>query len=166
MRSTYAALGISIALVFAPWLTGLIADVQANRRLPDRVDLSNKDVAAIVELAKDFSRAYEAADGARIIEFYSPDVIYMAQGMPNHEGRQVLREIYQQLFSKYRGHVDVQIEEVKILGDMAFDRARFTSTLTPKAGGEVVVAKGRLLEVLRKENGKWRSLRVMVNSEE
>jgi len=28
------------------------------------------------------------------------------------------------------------------------------------------VTKGRLLEVLRKENGKWKSLRVMVNGEE
>lgn len=166
MRNRYAGLGISIALVLTLWLTRLVPGVQANRGLPDRVDLSNKDVAAIVNVAKDFSHAYDAGDVEHMLEFYSPDIIYMAQGMPNHEGREVLKEIYQQLFSNYRGRVDVQIEEVKILGDMAFDRARFTSTLTPKAGGDVVVTKGRLLEVLRKENGKWKSLRVMVNSEE
>jgi uncharacterized protein (TIGR02246 family) len=166
MPNKCAALGTCIALVFALSVTNLIPDVHANRGLPDSVDLSNQDVAAIVEIAKDFSQAYEAGDVGRMMEFYSPDVIYMAQGMPNHEGREILKKIYQQLFSNYRGHVDVQIEEVKILGDMAFDRARFTSTLTPKAGGEVVVSKGRLLEVLKKENGKWKSLRVMVNSEE
>jgi ketosteroid isomerase-like protein len=44
---------------------------------------------------------------------------------------------------------------------MAFDRANFTLTATPKAGGQAAVSSGQFLEVLRKENGKWKSLRAM-----
>jgi len=166
MHKKCVVLGASIVLVFALGITSLILNVGANSDSANAVDLSNRDVAAIVQVAKDFSEAYASGDVGRIIEFYSPDIVYMAQGMQNHEGRAVLQEIYQQLFSKYHGRVDVQIEEVKVYGEMAFDRARFTSRLTPKAGGETVVSKGRLLEVLRKENGNWKSFRVMVNTEE
>jgi len=108
-------------------------------------------VAAIVQIARDFSEAYKAGDAKRVASFYSRDLIYMAQGMPNHEGKEAIEQIYQDLFSKYSGTVAVQIEEVKVLGDMAYDRATFTVTLRPKAGGETVETKGRFLEVLRKE---------------
>jgi uncharacterized protein (TIGR02246 family) len=129
------------------------------------VDLSDPDVAAIVQIAKDFSEAYRAGDAERIASFYSPNLIYMSQGMPNHEGKEVIEQLYKDLFSKYRGTVAVHIDEVKVSGDMAFDRATFTVTLTPKDGGKASETKGRLLEVLRKENGKWKSLRVITNTE-
>lgn len=56
--------------------------------------------------------------------------------------------------------------EVKIFGDVAYDLAHFTTTLTPKAGGEAITMKGRVFEIGKKEIGAWKSLRVMVNSEE
>lgn len=130
------------------------------------VDLTNPDVTAIVQIAKDFETANKTGDVKRIAEFYSSDVIYMYQGMPNHEGREVIVQMYQDFFSKYTAQVTVHIDEVRICGDMAFDRARFTATATPKAGGEASLTKGRVLEISRKEGGKWRSLRVMVNTEE
>ena len=40
----------------------------------------------------------------------------------------------------------------------AFDRATFTMSMKPKAGGETQEMGGRVFEVLRKEGGKWKSL--------
>jgi len=131
----------------------------------DSVDLSNPDVAAIVQIAKDFAEAYKAGDLKRVVDVYSPDVIYMYQGMPNHEGRDVIEEMYRGFFSENNAQVVIDIQEVKISGDLAFDRATFKVTATPKAGGEATVSEGRVFEVLRKEGGKWKSLRVMVNQE-
>ena len=85
--------------------------------------------------------------------------------MPNHVGREVLEQIYRDFFSKYSAQVEVHIEEVRVSGDMAFDRGHFKVTSTPKAGGELEIREGRVFEVLRKERGKWKSLRVMVNDE-
>src|SRR5580692_4517335 len=42
------------------------------------VDLTNPDVAAIVKIAKDFSDAIAVGDFKRVIDFYSPNVIYMS----------------------------------------------------------------------------------------
>jgi len=156
-------------LLFAAILVGPVAksatdssQVASN----SNVDLTNPDVAAIVQIAKDFEEANKIGDVKRIAEFYSPDVIYMYQGMPDHVGREVIAEMYKDFFSKNNAQVSVHIDEVRICGEMAFDRATFTATATPKAGGEASVTKGRLLEILRKEGGKWKSLRVMVNTEE
>jgi uncharacterized protein (TIGR02246 family) len=129
------------------------------------LDLSNPDVAAIVQSAKDFEQWNKTGDVEHIAEVYSPDVIYMMQGMPNHEGRTVVAQAYKDFFSNNTAQVTVNVQEVRVFGDMAFDRATFTTLATPKGGGETAVIKGRLLEVLRKEAGKWKSYRVMAITE-
>ena len=131
----------------------------------DEVDLSNPDVAAIVQIAKDFSEAIAIGDLKRVIDVYSPDVVYMSPGKPDAQGRDAVAHNWQGALSAYAMQVQVQIVEVKILGDYAYDRAIFTTSMKPKAGGETLERGGRVFEVLRKENGKWKSLRVMVNSD-
>ena len=155
----FLVLGISLIL-----LTASLAPAKSTSN--QDVDLSNPDVGAILQIAQDFSEAYRAGDAKRVASFYSPNVIYMAQGMPNHEGKDLIEQLYKDLFSKYGGTVAVHIDEVEVFGDMAFDRASFTVTLTAKDGGKVTETKGRLLEVLRKEDGKWKSFRVMANTEQ
>jgi len=132
--------------------------------IPD-VDLTNPDVAAIVQIAKDFSDAIAVDDSTRVISFYSPDIVYMSPGVPDTVGRDALAQSWQSMLSSYKMHVEVHLVEVKILGEYAFDRATFTMSMKPKAGGETQEMGGRVFEVLRKEGGKWKSLRVMVNSD-
>jgi uncharacterized protein (TIGR02246 family) len=132
---------------------------------PGELDLSNPDVAAIVQIAKDFSDAIAANDFKRVIDVYSPDVVYMSPGTPDAKGKDAVAQNWREMLSNYTLRVDVQIVEVKILGDYAYDRATFTMSMKPKAGGETQEMGGRVFEVLRKEGGKWKSLRVMVNSE-
>jgi uncharacterized protein (TIGR02246 family) len=130
------------------------------------VDLSNPDVAAIVQIANAFCDAWKRADLAFIMNAYSDDVIKMSQGSPNR-GKADLERGYADLLAKYSVDVDVKVEEVAIIsGTTAFDRARFKVIATPKAGAEPLVSTGRLLEVLRKENGKWKSLRAMSTLDE
>jgi uncharacterized protein (TIGR02246 family) len=159
-------LGLSMYTLTLSGPAALAAQSAASKSATVDVDLSNPDVAAIVQVAKDFSQAYEAGDADRVASFYSPEVIYMAYRMQNHEGRDIVREIYRGAFAANRGHVDVHIVEVKVFGDVAYDRATFTVTMTPKAGGKPTVSKGRLLEILHKEGGQWRTFRVMTNATE
>jgi len=132
---------------------------------PGELDLSNPDVAAIVQIAKDFSEAIAANDFNRVIDVYSPDVVYMSPGAPDAEGKDAVAQNWRDMLSSYNLRVDVHIVEVKVLGDYAYDRATFTMSMKPKAGGETQDMGGRVFEVLRKEGGKWKSLRVMVNSD-
>ena len=95
------------------------------------VDLSNPDVAQIVQIAKDFEQWNKSGDVEHIVDIYSSDVIYMHGGMPNLEGRPAVAESYRDFFSSYT-QVNVKVQEVRVFGDMAFDRATFVTTVTPK----------------------------------
>ena len=118
-------------------------------------------MAAIVQIAQDFCEAWKTGNLATIMDAYSTDAIKMNQGVPNR-GKEELERGYADLLSKYDVHVAVKVEEVKIISDLfAFDRVTFTSRAIPKGGGTALLSRGRLLEVLRKENGKWKSLRAM-----
>lgn len=127
----------------------------------DAAKSPDSDVATLQKVADEFALVFNAGDAKRIAGFYSEEVIYMIPHIPNRVGRATVEQDYEELFAKYTMHVDVHIEEAKIFGDMAFDRATYRTTRTPKAGGETVVINGRLLEILRKEDGRWKSFRVV-----
>ncbi len=125
------------------------------------LDLSDPDVQAIVGIAHEFSKAIENGDLERIVSFYSPDVVKTSPGQPPQRGRRAVEESWKRTLSLYQCHLDVQVDEVKILGSVAYDSASFVMTLTPKAGGEAIHSTGRVFEVVRKEDGKWKSVRVL-----
>ena len=96
-----------------------------------------------------------------IMDVYSADVIKISQGVTNR-GKEELARSYSEFLSKYKVHIVVKIEEVRIISrQMAFDRDKFSSRAISKPRGGTLVSRGRLLEVLRKERGKWKSFRVM-----
>jgi ketosteroid isomerase-like protein len=157
-----------ISWIFAVSLVGapaILAHASPQLASTKDVDLTNPDVAAIVKIAKDFSAAIAVKDFKRIIDVYSPDVVYMSPGVPDIRGKDAEAQSWHDMLSSYDLHVDVRLMEVKILGDYAYDRAVFTMSMKPTAGGKTEEMGGRVFEVLRKENGKWKSLRVMVNSD-
>jgi uncharacterized protein (TIGR02246 family) len=124
----------------------------------------NPDVAAIVDLAQQLKRASTTQNVAQIEDLYSPEVVYMTPGRPDTLGRKIIADNYSKLFAKFDVTLDVQVQEVGVCGDTAYDRAVFVATRTPKSGGTGLTIKGRVLEILRKEQGRWKSFRVMVNS--
>jgi hypothetical protein len=63
------------------------------------VDLTNPDVAAIVQIAKDFSDAIAVGDFKRIIDVYSPDVVYMSPGVPDTQGKEAVAQNWQDMLS-------------------------------------------------------------------
>jgi ketosteroid isomerase-like protein len=55
-------------------------------------------------------------------------------------------------------------EEVIVAGDIAIHRYSGIATLTPKMGGEPVIADRKFMDVLRRESdGQWRVARHMFN---
>ena len=130
------------------------------------VDLSNPDVKAIVQIAADFAKALEDEDLDTVVGFYSPDVMKMSPGGPTQIGNEGVKQSWQKYMTEFRGRLSVRFEEVTIFGDFAYDRATYTLISTPKAGGDSIVTKGRVSEIVRKEGGAWKSFRVLVNVDE
>ena len=124
-------------------------------------DNSNPDVAAILQIARDFAQAVERGDIAKLMSFYSAEIVKSAPGQAPQSGKSAVEESWRKTLSQYDCRVDVQLDDVKILGEIAYDSGTFVLSLAPKGGGSVITSAGRVFEVIRKEGGAWKSVRVL-----
>jgi hypothetical protein len=109
---------VFLVSVISPFVPGA-EFAQAPPQLAPRpdVDLTNPDVAPIVQIAKDFSDATAVGDFHRVIDIYSPDVVYMSPGVPDTKGKDAVAQSWQDMLSSYNLTVGVHIVEVNILAD-------------------------------------------------
>ena len=73
--------------------------------------------------------------------------------------------------SAFLGQFDLQIqyvsEEIRVHGDLGFDRGTYSQTLTPKSGGQGNRESGKYLWIYsRQSDGGWEFSRVMWNASE
>jgi uncharacterized protein (TIGR02246 family) len=97
--------------------------------------------------------ASKAGDLATVLELMDDDVLFLVPGREpfgKHtfiEGAQAMRNV------QFDGTSEIQ--ELKVLGDWAWMRARLLVTVTPP-GGTTSIRTGPTLTILRKKsNGRW-----------
>ena len=116
-----------------------------------------------------FVQAYHAGDVDRLMAVYTDDFIDMSDGEATLSGVHARTETTARLndtFAKYTGRLTVQVEEIEVAGDRAFDRGSLRLELQPRGPGEPIVVERRFLEIWRREaDGEWRVARAMDNSE-
>jgi ketosteroid isomerase-like protein len=107
------------------------------------------------EPVKAWSRAVEAGD-VQAITRMNPDqtVVYGLSEMQTKGTKNIVAG-YAGMFDKYQAKV--LIEEAQYIEEGSFTHSwgLFTLFLTPKAGGDVVVVKGRFSDIAKKVNGQW-----------
>jgi uncharacterized protein (TIGR02246 family) len=111
----------------------------------------------------EFVKAYNEGNLERVLAYYTEDLIKVRQGGPAETKAETAKRVAG-VFDKFRSRVDVNNDEIRVSGEMAYTRGSFRVTLTPKAGGETQVIERRYLEIWRKENGRWRVARTMDNT--
>jgi uncharacterized protein (TIGR02246 family) len=128
-------------------------------------DTSAADLAAIAGVRDAWAAAFAASDAAALTALYSDDAARMNPGQPTVSGRAAIQANFEQMFSEATGSNDIQPELTEVSGDWGFDIGTYTSTVTPKAGGDAMTENGRYLVVLRKQaDGSWKIVREMGNT--
>ena len=127
------------------------------------IDSTNPDVAAILQLHRDFENAFDTGDAKIQAELFTSDLVYMEDHAAETFGSAIVIRKREAFLKQYRVRLTVTVQEVKVVGALAYDRATFEMIRTPKAGGQPVTLTGRFLEILTKDGGRWRSHRVMTN---
>src|SRR5256885_1306831 len=72
------------------------------------------DVAAINQAIAEFTKAYKEGNVEAVLKVFSDDLVYMPQGRPTKSGKQAVdawRSSLQGTFAKYKGHLEVIIDE-------------------------------------------------------
>ncbi len=114
------------------------------------------DAGAIRKLLDEFCAAHKYNDGAKLSEFYTEDAMLMPPDEPIIFGRQAIAARYQRDLEKFTGELTTVPEEIEVSDNLAFVRGTFTIRLTPRAGGEIIEATFKFIEILRRRpDGSW-----------
>ena len=118
--------------------------------------MSERDVAALREMAREFEEGFNSGDVSRLMRFYG-DVyvdVNLRHPVQSHAER---ASYYAEVLRRGRFHIAVRPDEIVVEGTLAFVRGRIE--LTPLDGANAEVKELRYLEVARKgPDGAWKAV--------
>jgi uncharacterized protein (TIGR02246 family) len=101
-----------------------------------------------------------ANDAAMMMSQWTDDFVLLPPAGPILRGRSVIAEAYRGLLSLEILESVLDIQEVKVLGDHAFQWGTYHYTVRPREGGETVRTSGKLMRILQRQpDGSWKMYR-------
>jgi ketosteroid isomerase-like protein len=129
-------------------------------------ELAEREIRAAVEA---FTEAYNAGDLQNLPAIFAVNLVDMSAGGPTRSGAEARKHFVARVaetHAKFRPHLVIEIDEIQVAGEWAYQRGSLVVTLTPKAGGEESFIRQRYLEIWRRDGGgRWRIAVEMDNSE-
>jgi len=114
---------------------------------------------AIDDRLQQYEDRFNDEDAEALARLFSEDVVYFGPLGQVYEGRNAVEERYRQSFAAGFNDMTVETIEIGILGNTAWDIARYT-IMSPN--GEPL--EGYHLAILEKVDGEWIVQRTLVNA--
>ena len=121
--------------------------------------MNAQDEQAIEEQLWEYETRFNEGDAAGVAELFAEDVVYYDPLGRVHEGRDAVQQLYQGNLDAGFTEMSIELIEIEVLNDTAYDIARYTITTVE---GETF--EGYHLAILARENGEWRVQRTVVNT--
>jgi uncharacterized protein (TIGR02246 family) len=113
------------------------------------------DDRAIRELHSTWIDAVNAGDLVRLLSMMADDVVFINPGRAPI-GRDGFSPGFSAAHEQARISCISELEEVVVVGEVAYTRARDSLSVTPRAGGEAMQLAGHRMTVYRKQpDGRW-----------
>jgi len=126
------------------------------------------DIAAIKEKLNQYGVACNTGDFDLWISLWADDGIQMPPGAPARIGKEQIQEGMKPLFDQMTLDIAItSIEGAKVYGDLGLTHCNYTLAVTPKAGGETIIAMpdGKALTLYeRQTDGSWKIVYDCFNS--
>jgi uncharacterized protein (TIGR02246 family) len=126
------------------------------------------DEEKIRRAVDEFIEAYRAGDLDRAGAIFTDDVVDMSAGGPTRSGAAAKENFLSRVakvHSKFRPSLAINIDEIRVNGNFAYQRGDLVVTREPKAGGPISYVCQRYLEIWRREaDGNWKICAAMNNS--
>ncbi len=118
---------------------------------------ASPDAEAIHHLYEKWFGAVERGDTQGLLELLADDFLLKGPSRPAVSSRAVLRRALDESFAAYTERIRYKVDEVEVLGDVAYARISEETTLTAKKGGKEVTISGMHLAILaRGPDGAWK----------
>lgn len=113
-----------------------------------------KDEQAIREAQAAWFEATALGDLPRLLTLMTDDVVFLAPAGPPF-GRDAFATSFTAGLQRVRITCSGELEEVIVVGDVAYARGRLSISVAPIAGGEPTRLAGYTLSVFRRQEGRW-----------
>ena len=124
------------------------------------VDSMGDDITAIKEVLPQYAVGVNTGDFDLWISLWADDGVQMPPDTPTRIGKEQIREAMKPAFDQMNLDITIHsIEETKVYGDLGLTRCTYTLKMTPKAGGETIIAMpdGKALTLYeRQSDGSWK----------
>ena len=101
-----------------------------------------------------------ANDAAMMMSQWTDDFVLLPPAGPILRGRSVIAEAFRGVESPEILEYVLDIQEVKVLGDHAYEWGTYHYAVRPREGGESVRTSGKLMRILqRQRDGSWKMYR-------
>jgi uncharacterized protein (TIGR02246 family) len=98
-----------------------------------------------------------ANDAAKTMSQWTDDFVLLPAAGPILRGRSVIAKGFQAFESLEIVESVLDIQEVKVLGDYAYQWGTYGYGVRPRAGGETVRTSGKLMRILQRQpDGTWK----------
>ena len=135
---------IRFVLSFAALLCALSGNAQA------------QPTAEFQKILDTYSKALDANDVETLVELYSPNGVFMREGMTAVVGHDALRTAYRTVFATLKVRLKFRLQEAEQSGDLGWARALSTGTVKVLSTGAETTESYNQLIVFRKEGGAWK----------
>jgi len=127
---------------------------------------SQNDLREIQALNQRHIQAWLSSDTNAVISLWSDDFTVIHPVGPAVRGRDANVEMLQKGIEQIRAIEPLEavedFEEIKVVGDYAFEWGTYRFSSRPRAGGDSVSNSGKLLRILqRQSDGSWKMYRTI-----
>lgn len=119
---------------------------------------------AIREFADGWIAGANAEDLEGFLQFVSDDAVIMMPGVPAIIGKSSIRDVYRDYYTTYDLEYSASIEELEVMGKVAYVWAIVRGSRTTKASGEREETTYNNIWMLRRHPDGWKFWRAMFNS--
>ncbi len=113
------------------------------------------DERAIREAHATWIDSVNADDLARLLGLMTDDVVFLNPGRAPF-GRDGFPAVFSSAHQEFRLRCISELEEVVVVGDLAYTLCRDSLSVAPRAGGEATALAGHRITIYRKQpDGRW-----------
>jgi uncharacterized protein (TIGR02246 family) len=157
------AVAIAISLISVACSSGKQQTNQASSATP-------ADLEAINQLRQHDVEASKAWDVETLVSLWTDDIVSIPQDGQPVIGKEANRNSLLKLKEASKdidiAEYNMAFNELKVIGDWAFEWGTFTGTIKSKDGGETLQSSGKLFRVLKRDaDGSWKVARSMYSND-
>ena len=119
--------------------------------------MTESDIDEVMKVFHSILSASEEGDVEGYLDGITDDAAMMYHGMPAIIGKETVRPFITDFFRNYRFQfTDYTFQEKRVMGDWALLRYTGVAVISPRDGGEPSMRDRKYIEILHKEDGRWK----------